>query len=320
MPVFEMPLEKLKVYQGTNPRPADFEAYWEAALAEMRALDPAVEIRPAAFTCPFADCFDLYYTGVRNARVHAKYVRPKKLSGPVPAVVKLHGYGGNSGDWFGLLPFAAAGLMAASMDCRGQMGAGTFTNGVISHYYRGHIVAGLDDPDPANLTFRHVFLDAAQLAGLLMERPEIAGDRVGVFGGSQGGGLTLACAALEPRVKRLVSLFPFLSDYRRVWEMDLAVGAYEELKSFFRCFDPNHQREDEIFTRLGYIDVQYLAPRIKGQTLMATAMMDTICPPSTQFAAYNKITAPKDMLFYPDFAHESLPGMDDRILTLMTTL
>lgn len=25
----------------------------------------------------------------------------------------------------------------------------------------------------------------------------------------------------EPRVRRCVSIFPFLSDYRRVWEMDL---------------------------------------------------------------------------------------------------
>ncbi|MBN2210467.1 MAG: alpha/beta fold hydrolase [Sedimentisphaerales bacterium] len=320
MPVFEMPLEKLKVYQGTNPRPDDFDAYWDAGLAEMHALDPAVELRPAAFTCPFADCFDLYYTGVRNARIHAKYVRPKKLSGPIPAVVKFHGYGGSAGEWFDLLPFAAAGLAAAAMDCRGQFGASTFTNGVVSHYYRGHIISGLEDPDPANLTFRHVFLDAAQLAGLLMDRPEVDAGRVGVFGGSQGGGLTLACAALEPRVKKLVSLFPFLSDYRRAWDMDLATGAYEEIKSFFRYYDPNHKRENDIFTRLGYIDVQHLAPRIQGQTLMVTALMDTICPPSTQFAAYNKINAPKDMIFYPDFAHEFLPGMSDRILSVMTTL
>jgi cephalosporin-C deacetylase len=39
--------------------------------------------------------------------------------------------------------------------------------------------------------------------------------------------------------------------------------------------------------------------------------MDTICPPSTQFAIYNKITAPKQMKIYPDFTHESLPGESD---------
>ena len=47
--------------------------------------------------------------------------------------------------------------------------------------------------------------------------------------------------------------------------MDLAVGAYEELKSYFRMFDPLHEREEEIFTKLGYIDCQYLAPRIRAR-------------------------------------------------------
>ena len=37
--LFDMPLEQLKVYQGTNPRPDDFDTYWENALAEMQAVD-----------------------------------------------------------------------------------------------------------------------------------------------------------------------------------------------------------------------------------------------------------------------------------------
>ena len=107
-------------------------------------------------------------------------------------------------------------------------------------------------------------------------------------------------------------MYPFLCDYQRVWEMDLAVGAYEELKTFFRQFDPTHEREKEIFTKLGYIDVQFLTPRIKAEVLMGVGLMDTICPPSTQYAAYNKITSPKQTVIYPDFGHEGLPGFMDR--------
>ncbi len=55
---------------------------------------------------------------------------------------------------------------------------------------------------------------------------------------------------------------------------------------------------DEIFTTLGYIDVQHLAARIKARVLMAVGLMDTICAPSTQFAAYNKITSAKDVVLY----------------------
>lgn len=99
--------------------------------------------------------------------------------------------------------------------------------------------------------------------------------------------------------------------------MDLAKAAYEEIQYYFRQFDPTHANEDAFFERLGYIDVQNLAPRIRCQIRMATGLMDTVCPPSTQFAAYNRITAPKDMVFYPDFGHEHLPENNDRIFRFM---
>ena len=102
--------------------------------------------------------------------------------------------------------------------------------------------------------------------------------------------------------------------------MDLAKNAYEELSQYFRHFDPQHKREDEIFMKLGYIDLQNLVKRIKGEVLMATGLMDVVCPPSTQFAAYNKITAPKQMSIYPDFGHENLPGFSDETYQFMRGL
>ena len=53
---------------------------------------------------------------------------------------------------------------------------------------------------------------------------------------------------------------------------------------------------------------------------MFTGLMDTICLPSTQFAAYNKIAAPKDVVIYPDFGHEPLPGQIDRTFNFMREL
>ena len=83
--------------------------------------------------------------------------------------------------------------------------------------------------------------------------------------------------------------------------------AYAELRTHFRNFDLNHEREDEIFTKLGYIDLHHLAPRIKTEVKMLTGLMDDVCPPSTQFAIYNNLTCKKDMVLYPDFGHEGLP-------------
>ena len=319
MPQIDFPLEKLKTYEGRNPRPADFDAYWDRALAELKATDAKLELKPAKFQVPYAECFHLYFTGVGGARVHAKFVRPKNLSGQVPAVVQFHGYTGHSGDWTGLLAQTARGYVVAAMDCRGQGGLSEDLGGNRGTTHHGHIIRGLDDHED-KLLFRNIFLDTAQLTGLVMAMPEVDAARVGVQGGSQGGALTLAAAALEPRVKRAAATYPFLCDYRRVWEMDLAKDAYAELRTFFRHFDPQHDRETLIFTRLGYIDCQYLAPRIKADTLFGIGLMDTVCPPSTQFAAYNKIVAKKRAEIYPDFGHEGLPGFNDVVYTFMNGL
>lgn len=316
MPQVDMPLEKLKEYEGRNPRPADFDEYWERALAEMKAVDAQVELVPSDFQTPLADCFDLYFTGVRGARIHAKYVRPKNVQEPHPALVQFHGYTGSAGEWLDKLAYASLGFSVLSMDCRGQGGSSEDTGGVKGTTHHGHIIRGLND-HPDNLLFRHIFLDTAQLAGIALELPEVDPERVYAAGGSQGGALTIACAALEPRVNKLAPVFPFLCDYKRVWEMDLAKDAYAELRTFFRHFDPLHEREDEIFKKLGYIDLQFLAERIRGEVLMFVGLMDTICPPSTQFAAYNKMTAKKQLAIYPDFGHEHLPGSSDRTIQFL---
>jgi cephalosporin-C deacetylase len=311
MPLIDMPLAELERYQGRNPRPPDFDAYWERGLAEMRALDPRVELVPAKVQAPFAECFHLYFTGTRGARIHAKLVRPRAPRGKCPALLKFHGYSVNSGDFVGLLAWAAAGFVVAALDCRGQGGSSEDAGGVKGPTLNGHIIRGLQD-EPDALLFRHIFLDTALLARVVADMPEVDPARLGAAGASQGGALTLACAALEPRIRRAAPVYPFLTDYRRVWEMDLAKDAYHELRQFFRAHDPTHERVEHWFTRLGYIDVQHLAPRIQAEVMMAIGLMDPICPPSSQFAAYNKIRSQKSRVIYPDFGHENLPGWGDR--------
>jgi cephalosporin-C deacetylase len=317
MPELDMPLEELRVYQGRNPKPADHEAYWEAALAQMRALDPQVELIPADFASPVADCYDLYFTGVGGARIHAKFLKPKAQKGKCPAIVQFHGYSGNCGDWHDKLHYAASGFYFASMDCRGQGGLSEDTIVVKGNTKEGMIIRGLDDPDPTKLYYRAVFLDAAQLARIVMDMEGVDPQRVGTVGGSQGGALSLACAALEPRISRAAAAFPFLSDYKRVWEHDWAERAYRELRWYFRVFDPNHEREDEVFTKLGYIDIQHLMPRMKASVMMFCGLMDDVCPPSTQFAAFNKIPSKKEVVIYPDYGHEGIPNLDDRTYQYM---
>ena len=318
--IFDLPFEQLESYQGRNPRPQDFDAFWEQGLAEMRATDPKVEMVPAEFKAKNAACFHLYFSGVGGERIHAKLLQPVKSSPHHPAILMFHGYTGDSGDWADKLSYVSEGFTVAALDCRGQAGLSEDRGGVTGNTLHGHIIRGLEDALnglPEKLLFRQVFLDTAQLAGIVMEMNDVDANRVGATGSSQGGALTIACSALEPRIKRAAPVFPFLSDYKRVWEMDQAKDSYVELQEYFRHSDPTHKLEDRVFQKLGYIDIQFLASRIRAEVLWGIGLMDTICPPSTQFAVYNKIVSSKNMTIYPDFGHEPLPGLSDQVFQFM---
>src|ERR1041384_715730 len=98
MPLIDKPLPELLKYKGINPCPKDMDAFWDASLREMRGVDSKVELIPHKHPASFAECFDLYFTGVGTSRVHAKYIRPKHAKLPHPAILIFHGYSGNSGD------------------------------------------------------------------------------------------------------------------------------------------------------------------------------------------------------------------------------
>lgn len=309
---------EMQQYQGTNPRPDNFDAYWGAALAELDGVDPDIELISAEFQSPFARCEHLYFTGTGGARIHAKLLRPIEQS-PGPALLMFHGYSSSSGDWSNKLGYVAAGFTVAALDVRGQGGLSQDPGGTSGWTLSGQFVRGLDD-SAEKLFFRNVYLDTVRLAQIVMDLPEVDATRVGATGGSQGGALTIACAALEPRIRLAAPIYPFLSDFQRVWELNLDIDAYSELRDYFRRFDPLHTREQVIFEKLGYIDVHHLAPRIAADVLFALTLMDAICPPSTQFAAYNRVRSPKTLALYHDHGHEDLPGHSDRVFQFMSQL
>lgn len=318
MPCLDKPLSELETYTGTNPKPRDFDAYWARALKELESVDPRPVLEPSkAIKLRNAEAFDLWFTGVGGARIYAKYVRPRNPGVPVPAVLEFHGYTVWSGEWTDKLRFTSEGVAIAAMDCRGQGGRSEDVGGVRGNTHLGHIIRGLED-HPDKLLYRSIFLDTVQLTRVLASLDEIDASRMAVTGGSQGGALAIACAALEPRIRRCVSLYPFLSDYKRVWDMDLLKDAYIELKHYLRVFDTNAEQREEIFSRLGYIDVHNLASRVKADVIMALTLQDSICPPSTQFAVYNNLTSKKTSCVYPDFGHEGIPGFADRTFGFLT--
>ncbi|MFP4151310.1 MAG: acetylxylan esterase [Alkalispirochaeta sp.] len=324
MPVIDMPLEELNAYRGSSPRPDDFDGYWNAGIAELDQLEDRgfnVEWRRSAFTVPYAECFDLYYDGVRGGRIHGRCVFPGGYvpggagEPAIPGLFRFHGYTGNAGDWSMLLPYAAAGIAVCAIDVRGQGGESTDPGGTVGNTLQGHIIRGIEG-DPDDLLYRQVFLDTVAAVRVIIGLPWIDASRLGTIGASQGGALSIACAALEPRITHTWAVYPFLSDYRRVWDLEGGDSAYLEIRQWLKRRDPRHEQIDSFFTRLGYIDVQFLAERIRGDIVILTGLMDEICPPSSQFAVYNRLESARSrkMILYPDFGHDTLPDQSDMAL------
>lgn len=312
MPAIDLSLNELLAYRGSSPCPGDLNSFWDRSLAEMRCIDPEPLWIDVEFPAPYARCQSLFFTGTGGARIHCKVARPEPLPAiPGPAVIFFHGYSGAAPEWTSLLPFVAAGFTAIGMDCRGQGGLSEDTVSTVGNTLHGHIIKGLDD-SLEKLYYRNVFLDTAQIVDIAATLDWVDADRIGVTGGSQGGALSLASAALNSRVKKAFSVHPFLCDYQRVWEMGLDDKAYTGLRDYFRRFDPLHTREAEIFGKLGYIDVCNLAPRIEAEVQMLLTLRDDVCPPSTQFAAYNAIRSRKSHFIYHDHGHEALPMRADK--------
>ena len=55
MPTIDMPLADLRQYNGINPRPADFDEFWDKSLSELAAIDPKPEFVPHDYKSKIAD-------------------------------------------------------------------------------------------------------------------------------------------------------------------------------------------------------------------------------------------------------------------------
>lgn len=296
------------------PRPSDFDLFWKDRMAEADAvgLDYAIETASVtdAATCQL---FDLWYTGMCGARLHAKYLKPVSDE-PVPLVLQFHGYPGASRSWFEQASFAGMGMALIALDCPGQGGPSEDIGGFEGTTVAGHIVAGIDG-DPANLYYVRLHQDIRILCRIVRELEGIDLARVFVNGASQGGGLGIATCALNSELINCAAiLYPFLSDFRLVWDLDADDIAYEGLRYWSRWFDEDSTRIDEAYAKLAYFDSKNFAPMVKCPVLFGTGTADIVCPPATQFAVYNNLTCEKRHEFFEGFGHEEIQDFDDLII------
>lgn len=317
MPFSAARLAELEACRGSNPIPEDFDEFWAARMAEADAQPLDFEILPSDEICQFDTCnyYDLYFTGMGGARLYAKYAVPRSADGgPVPLVLQFHGYPGCTRSWAEQSSWPGLGYAILSMDNPGQGGRSEDVGGFKGTTVSGHLIAGIDG-GPENLYYVRLYQDQRILCRIVRQLQGIDCSRVFVNGSSQGGGMGLACCALNPGLVRRASiLYPFLSDFRRVWELGADAIAYEGIRYYSRWFDADGSREDEWFGTLGYVDSLSFAHLVRCPVLFGTGLADVVCPPETQFAVYNALTCPKRHLLFPGFGHEEIQAFDDAII------
>jgi cephalosporin-C deacetylase len=289
MPEYDFSPAVLHTYRSAVVPPADFDAFWSKTLAETRAAPIAARFEPADYGLTAFDVFDLTYAGFGGHPVRGWFILPKGATGRLPLVVRYIGYGGGRSLPYDHLVWPAAGYAHLVMDTRGQGSAwspGDTPDPVGSDPASpGFMTRGILDREA--YYYRRVFTDAVRAIEAGRGHPAVDPDKVAVVGGSQGGGISLAAAGLEPAVKAVMADVPFLCDFPRAVRVAQR-GPYPEIYTYLSIHRDHVERA---FETLRYFDGALFARAITAPALLSVAQMDTVCPPSTVYAAYNALAS-----------------------------
>jgi cephalosporin-C deacetylase len=287
MPTYDLDPEKLKTYRSAVVPPADFDGFWSATLAEARSVPLAAQFTPVDVGLKLVEVFDVSFAGFGGHPVRGWFILPRNRSGRLPLVIRYIGYGGGRSLPHDHLTWPVAGYAHLVMDTRGQGSSwspGDTPDPVGSDpAHPGFMTRGILSRD--SYYYRRVFTDAVRAVEAGRGHPAVDASKVAVVGGSQGGGISIAAAALEPAVTAVMADVPYLCDFPRA----VRVAQRDPYLEISRYLSIHRNNQAQAFETLRYFDGTCFAPRIKAAALFSVAQMDTICPPSTVYAAYNAL-------------------------------
>ncbi|HEY3310436.1 MAG TPA: acetylxylan esterase [Anaerolineales bacterium] len=302
--LFDLPLEQLKTYLPARSEPAGFDSFWAATLAETRRYPLQARFDPYESGLKLIDVFDVTFNGFAGQPIKGWLLMPKNTPSPLPCVLEYIGYGGGRGlphEWLG---WANAGYAHFVMDTRGQ-GSSWRTGDTPdleleagNPQFPGFMTRGILKPD--TYYYRRVFADAVRAVEAARSHPLVDENRLAVTGASQGGGIALAVAGLVPGLAAVMPDVPFLCHYRRALEL-VDTDPYYEITRYCKS---HRDHIEKVFQTLAYFDGLNFAVRASAPALFSVGLMDTICPPSTVFAAYNHYAGQKDIRVWEFNNHE----------------
>ena len=289
-----MPRLAADKYVSKVRKPDDIDQFWEEVLAETAKipLDPEVVLDPLRSSDEI-DVYEVFYTSLDRVRIAGWYAVPKQRDGLLPGLLQVPGYNMEPP-----VPkvWARKGYAAFSAAPRGKLRS----NRQFNPGYPGLLTYGMVDRN--TYSYRGFYMDACRAVEFLLARDEVDGDRIGVTGHSQGGGLTVSTAALRPEIKAAAAGAPYLCGYMDAIDLTDAYP-YREIADYLRM-NPDSQQQVE--DTLAYFDGINLAHRITCPIIVSVGLQDSTCPPETGYAMFNAIaSADKRMYAYDGHGHDA---------------
>ncbi len=294
--------------QPTTTLPKDFWEFWNRAKDELAKvpLDAKIVPLPERSTAKV----NVYHVSIANypninSRIYGILCVPKE-PGKYPAILNVPGAGVRP--YQGLIGLAERGFITFQIGIHGipvtyeRLLYDNLRFAALSGYW----FYNLDDRD--RYYYKRVYLGCVRAVDFIFSLPEFDGTRLAVIGGSQGGALSIVTTALDSRVRWLAVYYPALCDLTGY--LHGRAGGWPHM--FNEANKAFNAKPDKIETSK-YYDVVNFARFVKVPGVYSWGYNDTTCPPTSMYAAYNVIQAPKQLWLYLDTGHWTYPEQRQRV-------
>ena len=285
-----------------TPFPEDFNTFWESLKEEADSVPLDVQLTLWEEKC--TENLNVYLASFQNyrnrSRIYGVLCMPKK-EGKYPVLLRLPGSGIHS--FTGDTVMANKGVITFEMGIHGipinldRSVYGALSSGPLNAYRY------IDLDNRERYYFNRVYMGCYRAVSFLTSLPEFDGKNVIVYGRSQGGGLSVVTAALHPEVSLLAVYFPALCDLHGY--LHNRAGGWPHLFSEDYAFT---NTPDKIKTA-PYYDVVNFARFVKAKTYICFGYNDFVCPPTSMYAAYNKLKSDKYLNLQIDTGHAVYPEL-----------
>ena len=290
----------------TVDNPADFQSFWDGAKADLAKvpLDARLTLMPERCT----EKVNVYHVNIQNignARLYGILCVPK-AEGKYPAILQVPGAGIRP--YYGDVANAEKDVITLQIGIHGipvNLDPAVYTN-LAAGPLNGYQIFNLDDRD--RYYYKRVYLGCVRAVDFLTSLPQCDANRIAVTGGSQGGALSIVTAGLDSRVKWLGAYYPAISDVTGY--LKGRAGGWPHMFTGGGAAFTN--KADKIKT-VGYYDVVNFARLVKVPGRYAWGYNDETCPPTSMYASYNVITAPKSLDLYRETGHWTYPEETERM-------